>query len=236
MGFNGTYYNVDGERYPRVTSILGVLDKPFLSRWQLNKMGECIKEDYLTLIENGRHIDIDLLIDKGKKHPNVMRDMAGARGTYLHSIFEKRFKCEALDDVMINDEKVQPFIYAVNNWIEEHKIEALDVEMQLVSKKHKFAGTCDLVCWHEQEGKPRALAIIDLKSGKGTYDTHRLQLAAYSMAYEEMTGTRPDISFILHAKNDTLKEQTHIHYHEIPKEFDTFLKVYDLWKWRGGKA
>lgn len=38
----------------------------------------------------------------------------------------------------------------------------------------------------------------NLKSGRGIYDSHKLQLAAYAHAFAEMTGRYPDAGFVLH--------------------------------------
>lgn len=54
--------------------------------------------------------------------------------------------------------------------------------MYLVSERHKYAGTADLICLIDD-----VLWIIDFKTGSKSID-HGLQLAAYRQAYKEMTG------------------------------------------------
>jgi hypothetical protein len=38
----------------------------------------------------------------------------------------------------------------------------------------------------------------NIKSGRGIYDSHKLQLAAYAHAFAEMTGRYPDAGFVLY--------------------------------------
>ena len=66
---------------------------------------------------------------------------------------------------------------------QERNVEPIAVEIPLVSRTHKVAGTCDLVCRLDFNGK-RELAIVDIKSG-GSYEDHAVQLDMYRIAFNE---------------------------------------------------
>ena len=42
------------------------------------------------------------------------------------------------------------------------------------------------------------MAIINIKTGRGVYDTYKLELAAYTHAFAERTGYHPNVGFVLH--------------------------------------
>jgi hypothetical protein len=63
-----------------------------------------------------------------------------------------------------------------------------------------YAGTVDLVAWQQTHDSIFGWdkAIINIKTGSGVYDTYKLQLAAYTHAFAEMTGYHPNVGFVLH--------------------------------------
>ena len=238
MGFDGTHYNKAGADYPRVTWILGVLDKPFLATWKMNEMARCIAHDYNDLEATGRDVDIDLLLLKAKKQPDITRDAAGARGTYIHNVLERWIKGEDIKPMLSSDPDMAKLIKNAGAWFVDNQISDEQTEITLYSDKYGYAGTADLVCKmknHVEGGEP-ITALIDFKSGKSIYKNHRLQMAAYAMAYQETHGTRPDLCFVIHITPAYgFIPKLHMHYHEIAQEFEIFLKVLDLWKWSNNK-
>ena len=158
------YYLCDGNVYPSVTTILGDTEDKFnLNQWRL-KVGNEVA-DYIS-------------------------DSSSAIGTEAH-----RFNKAYLDDHtpdwapnentlygMAHHESMQPYL---------DRISAIHgTEVGLVSVKHGFAGTAD--CIGKYDGK---LSLVDFKCKKKpqkeewTHD-HFLQVAAYAMAWEEMTGMK----------------------------------------------
>lgn len=237
MGFDGTHYQKDGKDLPRVTWILGVLDKPFLATWKMNEMARRIAHDYNDLEATGRDVDIDLLLLKAKKQPDITRDAAGARGTYIHNVLERWIKGDDIKPMLANDPDMTKLIKNAGAWFVDNEISDEQTELTLYSDKYGYAGTADLVCKmkNKVEGQEPVTALIDFKSGKSIYDTAALQMAAYAMAYEETTGTRPDLCFVIHitpAYGFIAKQ--HMHYHQISKAFEMFLRVKDVWEWRNG--
>jgi hypothetical protein len=75
-------------------------------------------------------------------------------------------------------------------WVVKQQPEVIASEATLLSLKHGFAGSCDLVC--DLGYTPRV--IVDLKTrraGGQAYISDHLQLAAYRIAWNEMHPDQP---------------------------------------------
>lgn len=120
----------------------------------------------------------------GRDEADKISKNATARGTLIHEYCENYLRNNIIQD---NEYFKNSFINALN------KITNIRcLEQQLYSIKFKFAGTVD--CIAEFNGK---LSIIDFKTSeklkkKQYLDNYFMQTAAYSIAYEEMTGCKID--------------------------------------------
>ena len=210
----------DGQEMPSVTTVIGnTLSKgEWLGAWQDNMRKKKFKEsgDFAAALA----------------YPNEYRDNAGAVGTFYHSAIEDYLKGEPIDTYIEEDPRAEKVLNNFAKWEEKHELEPVEIEYFLASKRYGYAGTADLVANHtSKHGK--SLVLADIKTGSLQVDA-LLQLAAYSMAYQEIHGQRPDIAFFLKVdvKTGTVKEANHIHYHEISRYFDVFLDVLRIWRWR----
>jgi hypothetical protein len=95
------------------------------------------------------------------------------------------------------------FYVFVDFW-EEYNPTLLETEVHLFSDEYKVAGTCDLVCEMEIDGK-KELWIIDFKTSNHLQPTYDLQTAIYGKCYEECFGKRPDRFGILWLKSSKRK-------------------------------
>lgn len=152
-------YYVDGVRVPGVTTILGVLAKNALVPWA-NKLGL-----------NG--IDVRNYVD----------DMADI-GRCCHYMIECDVKGEEPD---LSDYSPNNVALAENGylkWLEwkaQHTFEPRESELQLVSHKYRYGGTCDI--YGVADGKR---TLIDIKtSGSGIYPDMEAQAAAYHQLLQE---------------------------------------------------
>ncbi len=152
------YYTKDGILVPGVTTVLSVLAKPALVPWA-NKLG-------LQGIEVGKFVD-----------------SLGAVGTLCHNIIECYLKKQEVD---YSDYTPNQRILAENaakkffDWEKKNDFKVLQSELQLVSEKYFFGGTCDI--YGELNGKK---TLIDIKTSKATYPEHFTQVAAYKLLLEE---------------------------------------------------
>ena len=81
------------------------------------------------------------------------------------------------------------------NWISHYKPKILNVEQNVFNLTDIYAGTVDLVCLIDKglldKKKPEPTGeyekwIIDWKSGGAIYDSHKMQVSAYSKCLEKI--------------------------------------------------
>jgi hypothetical protein len=158
------YKNENKKQVPSVTTVLGVLNKPALVYWS-NNLG-------LEGIKVTEYVD-----DKAKI------------GSLSHFILECYLKNVQPDFAEFNatDEQIDKSEECANKFFEWENCQAEFVpiasELQLVSEKHQFGGTCD--CIAVLNGK---LTLIDFKTCNAIYDEARQQVAAYKEQINENFG------------------------------------------------
>jgi SHS2 domain-containing protein len=165
--------------------------------------------DYLT--------DADTLIEWLAEHELTSKAIAmeaAARGKAAHKYFENAANAflEGVTDVdereghdrakeyFTTNQPGNPFEEAIYDWWLTRLPVVVSSEKLLVSKRHDFAGTCDLF-WLDDG----VLTVTDLKTrkaGNGSYDSDHIQTGAYAIAYEEMTGQRAEQRTVLLAQDD----------------------------------
>jgi hypothetical protein len=72
----------------------------------------------------------------------------------------------------------------------------------------------------------------NIKSGRGIYDSHKLQLAAYAHAFAEMTGRYPDAGFVLHtnAEKGKLSRELRMTKEELKEELEAFVHIRQIYQ------
>ena len=151
------YYTADGVLVKGVTTILQVLNKPFLLKWA-NDLG-------LAGVKMSAYVD-------------NLADI----GTLAHAIVEAHLMKTEVDysDYSPNQKKMAEVSSAkFFDWETKNKFEAIKCEIQLVSEKG-FGGTIDIYC--NLNGKK---TLIDLKTSKAIYPEHFIQTSAYKILLEE---------------------------------------------------
>ena len=237
-GIGRVYYEEENPTvlFPSVTTILGSTLKPgiWLGKWQ----------DRMRREEFHARLEVEALkgpitpdaaydcFDDALAHPNNYRDAAGDVGTLYHHAIDTYLTEKPIDPYVKQDPRVSDVIKSVAAWEEKQQLQPIAVEQYIASKKYGYAGTIDLVA-HTTRDHGKELVLVDWKTGS-TQEDQRLQLAAYSIAWEENNGTRPNIAFFCKIDVDSAKvtEKLHLHYHEISMYFDLFLATFKLWKWR----
>ena len=119
------------------------------------------------------------------------KQKAADAGTLAHALIEASIR--GVDGTISMDEYPldvsKPALHAFNafvEWRERVKFQMVDLERQLVSKKHMFGGTPDVMM---AGGK---LVLGDWKTSSGIYQDHLLQVAGgYSILWEENYPDRP---------------------------------------------
>ncbi len=201
----------DGTPVPGVTTIIGLLHKPALVRWAYN------------LGRDGKDLDAE-------------RDAAMDGGTYAHALIESVLTGSSVTPP--EDERVreagETALAHWHQWRESYDLEHVDVERQLVSEELRCGGCPDLVA--RRNG---GLWIVDWKTQKGVktapYESHRIQLAAYSLLYAEVTGERIAGGVVVLLSSNPRARVRHrdfwIPAHELVEERESFRllrQLYDL--------
>ena len=173
------------------TTCLGIINKPFLSKWRGDIGNELA----------------DYKMNRGASIGAIVHDA-------IHKLvnFEMSNTGQTLEFVNYTQEEwIQ--IMRFKQWYDIFKPEMLASEIMVYNLMHMYAGTLDFVC-KIREGTydigmskpikvPGGLYIGDLKTGKNVDKTANYQTASYAIAYEQMTGFSPDGTFILHTQSST---------------------------------
>ncbi|MFF3086358.1 hypothetical protein ACFVRB_15110 [Streptomyces nojiriensis] len=174
-------------KHPGVTSIIGMLPKPFLTFWYAKMTAELAVDSLhfvAQMAERDRAGAIDYLKGAARRYTKIRADV----GSAAHDLFERMIRGEAVGHVHPDLEPYRAhfadFLKAVNPRLER----AEDVAW---SDAHGYAGSFDAVItvWLDEEGKPTPdrsgtphLLIVDWKTSKDTYADVALQMAAYAHA------------------------------------------------------
>ena len=189
-------YELNGELYPSVTTVLNVINKPALIPWAVKLCAETAKAR-IEKITDGTNDSVLItdtvldIIDEAKKAWREKRDSAGDIGKEFHKLVEMGIK-----DCMENNNGYDPYYEFPENtkdytqldkmfvaflkWCNSDDVKFLQTETKLYSPRHKYAGTMDILC---EIGGLKYVA--DIKTSSGIYPTMFYQTAAYQYAFTE---------------------------------------------------
>ncbi len=208
---NGYYY-INGNEYPSVTKILGVIDKPFLMYWA--------SREHVRIAL--RHPELNEKEISSRHRSNVKKTTD--RGRLVHDYIERYLHSGKKEDYPV---ALLPFMEAFFKWFELHKPEVIATEVEVYSDKYCFASRVDFICringviwlidWKTGKDYPRretGLQLVSYKEGlkeKGVIDIERMGMVICT----------PDGTFS---------------FKEFNAKFDSFLDVYKVWKWVNKKG
>lgn len=152
-------YMLDEKRVPGVTTVLGIMAKPFLIPWA-NKMG-------LEGIDTTRYVDRQADI-----------------GTVTHARIHCDLVGKTLDESNLSPEMVDKSTNGYVRFFDWWKREGFTVEaseLQMVSRRLRCGGTLDILAQRPNGNR----ALIDIKTGKGIYTEAKVQSSIYADIWEE---------------------------------------------------
>jgi hypothetical protein len=205
-----TYISSDGKKLPSVTTILNVINKPFLVKWA-NKMGL-----------------------QGVNVEEYNKGITGI-GTLVHARIQAFLENVPLDDRGYTEKEISISLSCFNEfmrWYNSHSIERILTEKSFVSEEYKFGGTID--AFLVVDGIP---TIIDFKTSNQISSEYYSQLAAYDILLREH-GFSPEKSAILRLPktNDgnlsvqSSYEYVEKHVMELENPRTIFIKALELYK------
>lgn len=181
------YFNEDFPeiKYPGVTSVIGMLPKPFLAFWQAKMVAE-LAVDSLEFIEQMAQRDRDGAIQYLKGAANRYTKHRAGIGSQAHDLFERMIRGERLARVHPDMAPYQRHFGEFLDLVQPELVRAEDVAW---SDEHEYAGSFDAVLRLrlDDQGRPDpagdpALVMTDWKTSKSTYPEVALQMAAYAHA------------------------------------------------------
>jgi hypothetical protein len=224
-------YRVNGVEVPSVTTVLDILHKPALTWWGM-KVGvegvsklledawigpEATGTGWFLCDDHGGPADVDTitrLLTEAKLTVNHQRDKAADRGTRVHrQALERWAQTWELPDPFYFAEGERGYVEGLRKFLEAMPLlSPIHSELMVGSAEHGFAGRFDLYAQTpeiEIQTGPRTKRVIpngagiwDLKTSKGIYLSHEIQLAGYRLAMEESGYGRSDYEAVVVVRSD----------------------------------
>lgn len=197
------YYPVDGELYPSVTTVLGIINKVHLNIWRGNIGNEKANE--------------------------VLRETA-LFGDRIHDLTAQHDILLGSGMVIDCPPELVPYLTAYSTRVREMVSEVRQVEMVVYSKKYRVAGRLDRVLLIKNEEQD---SVWDVKTGTLNGLQHA-QTAAYTLAYEEMTGITIGRRGVIQVSRRTGKVR--FVDHSDPHDMYGFLRLLEAYQWLSYKG
>jgi hypothetical protein len=161
-----------------VTNILGIIEKPMLRQWAVNRACDLL----LRKVVEGVAITIECIEEARFEHVRFAKQEADL-GTLVHCwaeayIIAKVNNSQAPE--LPEDERVLNGVLAFLRWVKEHNVQFVSCERLVYSRKHKYVGRMDAEAIID--GRKR---VVDFKTSNGIWTEHRYQTVAYQRAAEE---------------------------------------------------
>ena len=205
------YYFIDGVEEPlvSVTTIINIINKPFLVGWAAREAAKAALRNPL------------LSIQEAASSCYKIRDKAGNVGSDVHRIIDFSSRGGTYDKTKMT-ERVRKYIEAYENCQATLQPEVLFAEQEVYSRTHLYAGQLDRIA----KLKDGLIWLLDFKTSKTLSNETALQLVAYKVAVEEIGLTKIDKMGAIHLRADGTYA-----FHEFQGDFEVFLACKKVWQW-----
>lgn len=226
------FYEVDGEQYPSVTTVLDIISKPALGPWYareerkylLAAMGEALR----AKVPHKKILALIAELAKEKKAADRAKDKAANIGTQVHKMIEytirRQLKLKVEERPAMSEAALRVF-KSWERWWKRSKIRPLKIETRVHCVGCGYAGTMDLLA--EQNGKA---VVLDWKTSKGIYWEMLLQNIAYRHACRKM-GIKTYGGILVRIPKT--EDESEVEIHPVKKgevSFDAFKHALGLWR------
>lgn len=233
---------------PSVTTVCGLLDKPFLVQWAANCASEAAVRAFMEHEGPLNDEDVEGLIAVGKKAHRDVRDEGANVGTAVHHAIKMKLVpgwTPPEDEVVDGGIEAEMALIAFEEWYTEHIVEGgkipLLIERIVVHPDGSYVGTFDLVMQAPDGDSPTGsvLETADWKTSNQSdsnpcalYPEYLFQIAAYRRAlmlspeYDEILGAHPwgKAYVVALGKNGQLA-QTPLENDELEQYADAFMHL-----------
>lgn len=220
----GHGYQIDGQKVPGVTAVIDVLDKPALRNWYAEQAAKRAVDEWDRL----QTMSVSERLEFIRYGARDKVQAAALRGTQIHDLGDKLARGE---DVDVPDEHVGP-VEAYARFLDKWAIETIASETPCANLTAGYAGTTDL--WCRIGVRDNAVALIDVKTGRGIYDEVGLQLAAYRFTEViqpekgvEIPTPTVDLVYVAHVLPDDVRM---VPVRATPAVFRSFLYALEVYK------
>jgi hypothetical protein len=146
------YYPYEGDAFPSVTTILGVLDKPALLYWAANSAVEAIAENLAELRDPATtDMRIQMILGDAKKNFRKKSKDACDIGTLIHDAIQIHLAGGDPSKILDGKDAAQNGFLAFLQWADRVKLEPVGLEVKLYNPPMRYAGTCDFLGWVDME-------------------------------------------------------------------------------------
>lgn len=232
------FYTWEGVDYPSVTTLRRMAGLPHgLHQWAVNKVidraigsADSIATRLATATDHDSVVKV--LRHELRLASTEERDRAAAIGTAVHDAAATRKTPDQVEDAL------RPRLAQYHDWLAASGVQVLASEFQCWSPSVGYAGTADLLV-QLPNGR---IFVVDIKTGKGVWSEHALQVIAYANADfvgnddvidEERTRLlrAADGIAVLHLAND------HWEFRALRKDAETWrafrgLLLFAVWIWK----
>jgi len=259
QSFKGSWDKVP--EVPSVTTVLGILNKPQLVWWGMQRGVEGVIDLFAKgVLATAFDWDIDqerivvgndfateaMIVDALKEHKltvNHRLEKASERGVNVHDALEAWAATGVMPRPAEFPENERPYVEGLLKFLTDVDPTPIRQEVMVGSVEHGFAGRFDLVmgvtgvreytsrCYPKRADKRETLhlsttptILADLKTSRGTYATHHLQLAAYELAAVEGGYPATDAQAVIHV-TDTGKYEL-VFSRATPNQFLAIRRAY----------
>jgi len=193
-----TRHKILGWTRPGVTSVINPWDKAAIIKWSADTEREVCLEAasrvYGEIVAQRKAHPVEVFQGRVEANLGAVRayrkklEKAGDIGTGAHDMIRWHIKRSMGLDPGPEPQIPEESILAVMAWEDHWKSAGLvpiRTEQHIWSDTHEYAGQIDLIALRDGQ-----LGIVDLKTGKGIYPSHHLQVAAYAHAVEELLSVK----------------------------------------------
>jgi hypothetical protein len=181
-------HTLDDKPLCGITTVLGVISKPFLIQWSANMACEYVEKNLKDLK------DLPEVLKEAKVAHRKKKEKAGDWGTQVHEAVEEWIKTGQEPKF---DGKQQMAFNNFKKWAEDNKVKFLESEKHLYSEEMWTGGICDLI--FEMNGKKY---VGDIKTSSGIYKEAFFQMGGYHLMLEEMGVNDIEGYIVINLKKD----------------------------------
>jgi hypothetical protein len=181
------YIGSDGKPWPSATELTSIIPQPWILSWYRNSVFKYGKRGWQKNLATS---------NRGMKIGSLVHGMIEAYITKAPAVpYDQKYGADRIADALYD--KVNPMVQ-----------DYIEIEPKVVSERLKIHGTADAIVRLEHgEG----LAVLDWKTGASRSETHPIQLACYSLAWNEThPGLQVDKGIIARVDKKTKALNVHI--------------------------